>query len=247
MEKKYELTDQTLEIRKSSGEIVTLYRIQALKDFDNVGKGDFGGYIEKEYNLSQDGDCWVYDDSMIYDYATVEGNAKVFGESSVYDNANVYGNARVYDRVTINDYSDVCENSIVCNGSYVSGSSDINKNAKVINSSIVASYITGHAIVLGESALKSVTVKDNVIIKNTNIVGPDLYIVNNAVISSISDLIIVKKWWGGGEYLIYTKSNQMWQSIYFCGTSEELLEKEKKNISSQEYNRLVKLTELVKC
>ena len=239
MEKKYELTDQTLEIKKAYGDIITLYRIQALKDFDDVQKGDLGGYIEEEYNLSQKGDCWIYDDSTVYDYATVEGNARVSGNSNVYDHANVYGNSQVYDRVTINDYSEVCENSIVCNGSYVSGSSDINKNAKVINSSIVASCITGHATVLGESELKSVIVKDSVIIKNTNIEGPNLYIVNNAVINSISDFIIVKKWWGGGEYLIYTKSNQMWQSIYFCGTSEELLEKEKKNISPQEFNIFV--------
>ena len=31
----------------------TLYRIQAVRDFSNVKVGDFGGYVEKEGNLSQ--------------------------------------------------------------------------------------------------------------------------------------------------------------------------------------------------
>ena len=35
----------------------TLYRIEALNDFSNVKKGDLGGFIESEDNLSQEGDC----------------------------------------------------------------------------------------------------------------------------------------------------------------------------------------------
>lgn len=39
-----------------------LYRIQALRAFNNVKKGDIGGYIQSEDNLSHDLGCWVYDD-----------------------------------------------------------------------------------------------------------------------------------------------------------------------------------------
>lgn len=35
----------------------TLYRIQALKDFNNVKAGDVGGWIESYHNLSQENDC----------------------------------------------------------------------------------------------------------------------------------------------------------------------------------------------
>ncbi|MBB4077294.1 hypothetical protein GGR08_001625, partial [Bartonella fuyuanensis] len=31
---------------------------QALKDFDDIKAGDLGGFIEKEVNLSHDGNCW---------------------------------------------------------------------------------------------------------------------------------------------------------------------------------------------
>ena len=44
-----------------------------------IAKGELGGWIEKESNLS--GNAWVYD------------NALVFGNAKVYDNALVFGNA----------------------------------------------------------------------------------------------------------------------------------------------------------
>lgn len=43
-----------------------LYRIQALKKFAIVKAGDKGGFIEKESNLSQDGNCWIYDNAKVY-------------------------------------------------------------------------------------------------------------------------------------------------------------------------------------
>lgn len=78
---KYELTDETIDV---SG--TTLHRIKALKDFGNVKKGELGGYVESEYNLSQIGNCWVY------------GNARVCGDAELCGNAWVYGNA---DYITI--------------------------------------------------------------------------------------------------------------------------------------------------
>ena len=32
---------------------ITLYQIEALKDFSNIKKGDLGGWIQKPSNLSQ--------------------------------------------------------------------------------------------------------------------------------------------------------------------------------------------------
>lgn len=53
--KKYEFTGET-KIRCG----ITLHRIRALKDFGVVCAGDIGGWIEKESNLSHEGNCWVY-------------------------------------------------------------------------------------------------------------------------------------------------------------------------------------------
>lgn len=68
--KKYELTTNT---RTVAGR--TLYQIRALASFGDVHAGDFGGYIEKEDNLSQAGTAWVYGNAQVYGNARVYGNA----------------------------------------------------------------------------------------------------------------------------------------------------------------------------
>ena len=62
--KKYILTEETKQVFG-----ITLYRIKAIANFGNVSIGDLGGFIEKESNLSQTGDAWVYD------HARISGNA----------------------------------------------------------------------------------------------------------------------------------------------------------------------------
>jgi hypothetical protein len=90
MDKKYEL----LESKKFNR--ITLYRIKALKDFADVKRGELGGWIESEDNLSHDGDAWVYGNAWVYENAEVYGNARVFGDAWVFGDAEVFGDARVF-------------------------------------------------------------------------------------------------------------------------------------------------------
>ena len=60
MNKKYELTDETKKLNS-----ITLHRIRALRNFDDVEEGELGGWIEEENNLSHKGNCWVYGDAKI--------------------------------------------------------------------------------------------------------------------------------------------------------------------------------------
>ena len=79
MNKKFELlADDTVELYGRK-----LFRIRAKVSFGIVGKGDLGGYVEKDENLSENGNAWVY------------GNAEVYGNADVSGNAMVSGNARV--------------------------------------------------------------------------------------------------------------------------------------------------------
>lgn len=80
--KKYEL----VEIEGSN-----FYRIKAIKDFANVKAGDLGGYVESEYNLSQEGDCWIYDDAVVRDKAIVIDDAIICNKAIVCDRAAVWG------------------------------------------------------------------------------------------------------------------------------------------------------------
>ena len=86
MRKKYELTEETIELYGR-----TLYRIKALKDFGDVEVGDLGGYIESESNLIQKGYAWVYGNAWVFGDAKVYGNAKVFGDAKVCGDAEIKG------------------------------------------------------------------------------------------------------------------------------------------------------------
>lgn len=72
-----------------------LFRIKALVAFGNVEKGELGGFIEKEDNLSHDGDAWVFGNAQVYGNARVSGDARVYGNARVSGNAQVYGDAWV--------------------------------------------------------------------------------------------------------------------------------------------------------
>ena len=78
-----------------------LWRIQACKDLRDVKKGDFGGLIESEKNLSHKGDCWVYDNAKVYDNACVFGDACIYGTAKVYNRAKVGQQAHIFDRAQI--------------------------------------------------------------------------------------------------------------------------------------------------
>ena len=88
--KKFKLTKNSKDVYG-----ITLYQIQALKDFSNAKKGDLGGWIEKEENLSQEDSAWVSGNARVYD------NARISGDAEVYESAWVSGNARVYDNAQV--------------------------------------------------------------------------------------------------------------------------------------------------
>lgn len=106
----------------------TLYRIQALRNVsDDVVEGDLGGYIEKEANLSQKGECWVYDEAEVYEDAVVAGDAsvchgaKVSGYAVIADTAYVSDSARVYGYAKVCGNADVFGSCRICSNAVVDG------------------------------------------------------------------------------------------------------------------------------
>ena len=124
MEKKYELTQTTKNFVHMAQEI-TLYQIRALKSFENIKKGELGGWVESEENLSQEGTSWVSENGKIFGHAEVYGRAKVFGDAiisghakvyedaMVYDNAHVYGDALLLGYAHVHGYAKVYGNAAV--------------------------------------------------------------------------------------------------------------------------------------
>jgi carbonic anhydrase/acetyltransferase-like protein (isoleucine patch superfamily) len=123
---KFKLTSETKTINN-----IILFRIEALKDFSNVKTGDKGGWVEKESNLSQEGNCWVYEDAWVYGNARVSGDASVFGDAWVSGNAKVYGDARVSENAWVSGDAQVFGNAQVCGNAKVSGSAWVSGDASV--------------------------------------------------------------------------------------------------------------------
>ena len=219
MGKKYKLTDETINLNG-----VTLYRIEALKYFGEIKKGDKGGFIESENNLAHEGDAWVsdnahvYGDACVFDNAQVYGNAFISGYAQVYGDAFVYGNAWLYDNTRVCGYARVADNARVygdanvCDDSSVFGSACVYDNAHVYGDALVR----GYACVCGD-----------------------------AEISNKSDYIVFQNWWSSGRYFTWTRSNNMWSVGCFYGTGEELIKKAYKDseLSGREYERVVRYVE----
>ena len=222
MSKKYKLTDETINL---NGAI--LYRIEALKDFGEIKKGDKGGFIESENNLAHEGDAWVSDNAHVYGDACVFDNARVYNNAfvsryaQVYGNARVYGNAWLYDNTRVCGYAWVADNARVygdanvCDDSSIFGSACVYDNARVYGNALVR----GYACVCGD-----------------------------AKISNKSDYIVFQNWWSSGRYFTWTRSNNMWSVGCFYGTGEELIKKAYKDseLSGREYERIVKYVEEIK-
>lgn len=64
-----------------------------LKQIRRIADGLVGGWIQSEKNLSQEGDCFVYDNAKVFGNTMVCGNAKVSGNSVVFGDVVVTGNA----------------------------------------------------------------------------------------------------------------------------------------------------------
>ena len=98
MEKKYKLTDETINVGGKK-----LCRIEALKDFGDVKKGDKGGFIEDEHNLSHDGNSWVYDNARVCGDAWVCGDAKIENNSDYIVFKNWWSSGRFFTWTRSND------------------------------------------------------------------------------------------------------------------------------------------------
>ncbi|WP_375656308.1 hypothetical protein [Bartonella sp. MR63HLJHH] len=132
MQKKFALTNETRVFGNH-----TLYRIKALKDFSDVKAGDLGGFIEKEDNLSHDGNCWVYDEALVFKNGHVYENARVYDNAIVagyvYDNAHVYGNAVISDNSHVYDNAYVYGKAIIYDNAYVYDNARVYENARIAN------------------------------------------------------------------------------------------------------------------
>lgn len=180
------MTDKKYKIRKDLSikfEGHTLYRIEALRNISyDVDKGDIGGFVEDEYNLSRDFDCWIYND------------AKVFGEASIYNNAVILNNAIVKNHAIVDTNCVICGNAILDGYVHIRGNVTVCDNAQILNTAYIFddvvirnnviikddAFICGHARIYGD-----------VVVSNNALIDGEACIQGNMKISDTNDVIVI--------------------------------------------------------
>lgn len=151
-QKKYEITSL------AHPQFPWLHRIRALVNInEEVPKGAWGGFVEHEQNLSQEGTCWLYDQAICCEHAVVERSAALFQESVAKGNALVTGDAVMYQ-------------TSVAEGTCRIQSGEIWDRVRIQGTAqVAASWKTGYApLILGDSQVYGnvcgkVLVKGNVL------------------------------------------------------------------------------------
>lgn len=216
MEKKYEMIPEG-----------NLFRIKALRPFGDVRRGQLGGLIEKEYNLSHKGDCWIYSNAVVKNNARVYDNAKIKGDAYVCCNAKIYGDAVIQGSVSVFDHAKIYGNALVY------------EIAQIYSDA----HVYGYAQVYGYSKICGTAhVCDDVhVYGNAHIRG-------NACLRSREDYIVFKNWWSSGRYFTWTRSNDMWDVGCFYGTGEALVEKAYADSKEkgEQYKQIVEYVERIK-
>ena len=213
MDKKFKLTECTKEYK---GKV--LHRIQALIDIPmhNIDAGGFGGWVEKEKNLSQVGQCWVGNEAMVYGDARIDNDAVVFNDARVYGNARVFGNAYIFGMAEVYGHA------------AVSGYAEISGNAKVYGYAMIYgdAKVSGRAKVYDNAQIfDRAMISDNVKIYGNAAVCNSAEVRGNAKVKSRYDYTVFQNTWSSGRDFTYTRSNKMWKVGCFYGTGEELIKK----------------------
>jgi carbonic anhydrase/acetyltransferase-like protein (isoleucine patch superfamily) len=145
----------------------TLHQIVCVTAFASTAAGDVGGWIEKEGNLSQSGNAWVYGNArvsgnaQVYGDAWVSGDAWVFGNAWVYGNAQVSGNARVFGNAWVYGNAQVSGNAQVYGNAQVSGDAQVYGNAQVSGNARVFgnAWVSGNArVLIGSHEVKDICI-----------------------------------------------------------------------------------------
>jgi len=133
---KYQLSDERRTFSyfdRGEKHSVTLRQIIALRDFNDVTAGT-GGWVEDENALSQEGDCWIYDEnSLVFGASQVQGNARITQPCILREGVIISENAWV-DAAEISHGAQL-SGSVLVQKSVVRGECQLCDEARILNGS----------------------------------------------------------------------------------------------------------------
>ncbi len=181
------------EVPAHNGKEVLAFRIIAKRDINNpyrtIRAGEKGGYVAVN-TLSQEGECWVDEESTIGPGCYISGDAFV-SESNLVKNicvgnsalisesimkapskASIYGGAKIIDSATIGDINISGEAKI--EHSTVLGKLDMSYGAQLIGCNI-------------EAKNEGISIQNDTVYRHKNIIGSGAIFNDNVKIKEISN------------------------------------------------------------
>ena len=126
-----------------------VFRVKALKNFGNVKAGDVGGWVCSYNNLSQEGDCWIYDEANCLDNAMLFNNAKMYDNSVMFDNAEMSDNAIMFGNSVMYYNAIMLDNSVMYDNAEMYGNAIMFGNTRMLDNAI----LYGNAKMFGNSVM----------------------------------------------------------------------------------------------
>lgn len=158
MSKKFELVkEKYIELKDGR----KLYQIRALREIQNermivsIKKGELGGYVESEKNLSQEGNSWICQSARVYE------NALVKDGSLVGNKVIVRGNAAIEDDAYVRAMS--IGKTIIEDNARIGGISTVGLEDPFVVFNHKGTRICGNSAILGNTMIDRTDVKDSVI------------------------------------------------------------------------------------
>lgn len=173
----------------------TLHRIKALRSFNGVKRGNLGGYIETEYNLSQKGNCWVYGNAKVYGNACVLDDAVVGGYAEVFGNARIYGTATIHGCAKVCNNADIHGDSMIYDHAVVAGNTSVYGNARIYGKACVNgcaticndAWVSGYASICDAAIIyRNAHIDDHSCVSGYASIGGAVRIGNHAKIKDAS-------------------------------------------------------------
>ena len=108
--------------------------------------GELGGWVENDWNLSQDGECWIKNGGVVVGDAVVSDDAIIENEVEIGENATIKGKARIQGAIGITGFASVFGNAEVTGGRV-----DGVKLVVVGENASVKGKVKGRSTVMGEA------------------------------------------------------------------------------------------------
>lgn len=194
--KKFKLTREKMKVDGR-----TLYRIKATKSFgtgfNRVERGDLGGWVGYDDNLSQYGDCWIHDDAKVYDSARIRNDAQICCAARVYSGALVCGSAKVSGYTEVGGDSEISGHAMILENATISGHVEVFGNATVRGNATISG--SAH---IGENAI----IESNAIVDCDSVVAGNASIRQSAVITKTRDVLTIGPVGSRDGYTTFYKS-----------------------------------------